>query len=80
MCPPIGSRGGVLPRVHSLLSLAMEIMVGPKEGAYSRGRDAGCPAPPAQIRACPLRHTAPTSGSDGGSRLPPYPTPRMCHG
>ena len=23
---------------------------------YDRGRDAGCPAPPAQIRTCPLRH------------------------
>ena len=44
-------------------------------GGWSRGRDAGCPAPPAQIRACPLRHTAPTSGSDGRSRRPPYPTP-----
>ena len=73
--PSHWEQGVVLPRFHSLLSLAMEIMVGPKEGAYSRGRDAGCPAPPAQIRACPLRHTAPTSGGDGGSRLPPYPTP-----
>ena len=27
-----------------------------------RGRDAGCPAPPAQIRTCALAHTAPTSG------------------
>ena len=41
----------------------------------SRGRDAGCPAPPAQIRTCPLRHTAPTSGNDGRPRRPPYPTP-----
>ena len=31
-----------------------------------RGRDAGCPAPPAQIRTCALTHTAPTSGSDRG--------------
>ena len=28
------------------------------------GRDAGCPAPPAQIRTCALTHTAPTFGSD----------------
>ena len=28
-----------------------------------RGRDAGCPAPPAQIRTCALTHTAPTSGA-----------------
>ena len=27
-----------------------------------RGRDAGCPAPPAQIRTCPLRHPAPPLG------------------
>ena len=26
------------------------------------GRDAGCPAPPAQIRTCPLRHPAPPLG------------------
>ena len=31
-----------------------------------RGRDAGCPAPPAQIRTCALTHTAPTSGRDRG--------------
>ena len=30
----------------------------------SRGRDAGCPAPPAQIRTSALTHTAPTFGSD----------------
>ena len=33
-----------------------------------RGRDAGCPAPPAQIRTCALTHTAPTFGSDRGPR------------
>ena len=50
--------------------------VGDEEGGTrSRGRDAGCPAPPAQIRTCPLRHTAPTSGIDGRLRRPPYPTP-----
>ena len=49
-------------------------------GDWSRGRDAGCPAPPAQIRACPLRHTAPTSGNDGRLRRQPYPTPRLGHG
>ena len=27
-----------------------------------RGRDAGYPAPPAQIRACTLMHTAPPLG------------------
>ena len=30
---------------------------------YVRGRDAGCPAPPAQIRTCPLGHPAPTSSA-----------------
>ena len=34
----------------------------------TRGRDAGCPAPPAQIRTCALTHTAPTFGSDRGPR------------
>ena len=33
-----------------------------------RGRDAGCPAPPAQIRTGALTHTAPTFGSDRGPR------------
>ncbi len=32
-----------------------------------RGRDAGCPAPPAQIRTCPLGHPAPPLGSACGS-------------
>ena len=27
------------------------------------GRDAGCPAPSAKFRTCPLRHTAPTLNS-----------------
>ena len=35
-------------------------------GKTLRGRDAGYPAPPAQIRTCALTHTAPTSGSDRG--------------
>ena len=34
----------------------------------TRGRDAGCPAPPAQIRTCALTRTAPTFGSDRGPR------------
>ena len=34
----------------------------------SRGRDAGCPALPAQIRTGALTHTAPTFGSDRGPR------------
>ena len=43
---------------------------------YDRGRDAGCPAPPAQIRTCPLRHPAPPSGcamagADGKSLIRP---------
>ena len=29
---------------------------------YGRGREPGCPGPPAQIRTCALTHTAPTSG------------------
>ena len=45
-----------------------------------RGRDAGCPAPPAQIRTCALTHTAPTFGSDRGPLGPPYPLGRLCHG
>ena len=36
------------------------------ESVLLRGRDAGYPAPPAQIRTCALTHTAPTSGSDRG--------------
>jgi hypothetical protein len=28
-----------------------------------RGRDASCPAPPAQIRTCTFMHPAPTSGN-----------------
>ena len=32
-----------------------------------RGRDAGCPTPPAQIRTCPLGHPAPPLGSACGS-------------
>ena len=37
-----------------------------------RGRDAGCPAPPAQIRTCPLRHPAPPLGcTDGESVVRP---------
>ena len=40
------------------------------------GRDAGCPAPPAQIRTCPLRHPAPPLGcaptsADGKSLVGP---------
>ena len=43
---------------------------------YDRGRDAGCPAPPAQIRTCPLRHPAPPlgcamAGADGNSLIRP---------
>ena len=37
-------------------SLTLELL------SVHRGRDAGCPAPPAQIRTCALTHTAPTSG------------------
>ena len=37
-----------------------------------RGRDAGYPAPPAQIRTCPLRHPAPPLGCiDGESSIRP---------
>ena len=44
--------------------------------AIDRGREAGCPAPPAQIRTCPLGHPAPPSGSamadaDGKSLIRP---------
>ena len=49
-------------------------------GACVRGRDAGYPAPPAQIRTCPLRHPAPPLGcalqsADGESLVRPrvYP-------
>ena len=47
------------------------------------GRDAGCPAPPAQIRTCPLRHPAPPLGcahqrADGESLdESPYPVGRL---
>ena len=33
-----------------------------KNLAFGRGREAGYPAPPAQIPACPVGHGAPTSG------------------
>ena len=33
------------------------------DAVYYRGRDAGCPAPPAQIRTGPLGHPAPPLGS-----------------
>ena len=36
-------------------------VIAPEGGDYC-GRDAGCPAPPAQIRTCPLRHPAPPLG------------------
>ena len=44
--------------------------------AIDRGREAGYPAPPAQIRTCPLGHPAPPSGSamadaDGKSLIRP---------
>ena len=43
----------------------------PKGDDY-RGRDAGYPAPPAQIRTCPLRHPAPPLGCiDGESSIRP---------
>ena len=46
------------------------------DAVYYRGRDAGCPAPPAQFRTCPLRHPAPPLGSaphsiDGKSLIRP---------
>ena len=46
------------------------------DAVYFRGRDAGCPAPPAQIRTCPLGHPAPPLGSaphsaDGKSLVRP---------
>ena len=46
------------------------------DAVYYRGRDAGCPAPPAQIRTGPLGHPAPPLGSalhsaDGKSLVRP---------
>ena len=38
-----------------------------KSWRSDRGREAGCPAPPAQIRTCPLGHPAPASGQTSGS-------------
>ena len=47
------------------------IVIVPKRSDY-RGRDAGYPAPPAQIRTCPLRHPAPPLGwTDGESAVRP---------
>ena len=52
----------------------------------NRGRDAGYPAPPAQIRAGALTHTAPASGQTSAalsatlpSRTPAWPSSRLCH-
>ena len=43
-----------------------------EKAGYNRGRDAGYPAPPAQIRTCPLRHPAPPLGwTDGESAVRP---------
>ena len=47
-----------------------------QDAVYYRGRDAGCPAPPAQIRTGPLGHPAPPLGSaphsaDGKSLVRP---------
>ena len=47
------------------------IVIAPERSVY-RGRDAGYPAPPAQIRTCPLRHPAPPLGCiDGESSIRP---------
>ena len=47
------------------------IVIVPERSDY-RGRDAGYPAPPAQIRTCPLRHPAPPLGCiDGESSIRP---------
>jgi len=42
-----------------------------------RGRDASCPAPPAQIRTCTFMHPAPTSGN--WRRNLPYASQRLWH-
>ena len=52
------------------------IVCGYDPAGSKRGRDAGCPAPPARIRTCPLRHPAPPSGcashaADGKSLIRP---------
>ena len=77
-------QGGSLPPDHSHQpgSLAYRAVLrhAPGVAISFRGRDAGCPAPPAQIRTCALTHTAPTFGSDRGPLGPPYPFGRLCHG
>ena len=43
----------------------LSIIISPQVGV--RGRDAGCPAPPARIRTCALTHPAPALSPDGKS-------------
>ena len=68
-------RGNARTLVTRLLEWAQT-----RQAALVRGRDAGYPAPPAQIRTCPLRHPAPPlgcalPGADGESLVRPrvYP-------
>ena len=59
-----------LARRCARAGVAADVLV-PKGEDYC-GRDAGCPAPPAQIRTCPLRHPAPPLGrTDGESWVRP---------
>ena len=52
----------VMTRAGSVADSAGEVPLEAGVRADFRGRDAGCPAPPAQIRTCALTHTAPTFG------------------
>ena len=70
-CPPLAhTRRSRAP----ILTASATTIHQPGDGIGSRripdcsvncGRDAGCPAPPAQFRTCPLRHPAPPLGCAG---------------
>ena len=55
---PIPPELGRLANLRTL-SLGRNELSGPIVDEQIRGRDAGCPAPPAQIRTCALTHPAP---------------------
>ena len=60
-CP---ARAGMVPEVSRERAVPARL---PRPRGDDCGREAGCPAPPAQIRTCPLRHPAPPLGRASGS-------------
>ena len=47
--------------LSDLVRRKMKPLIAPNYGGIYRGRELGCPSPPAQIRTCALTHSAPTS-------------------